>query len=450
MGTSAVATLTVSLPTGCLAVPTGLVGWWPGDGNANDIVCTNHGTLQGGASASGAGVVGSAFTFDGTNGYVQIPNCPMLRPANLTIEAWVRFSSLDSPASGNSPAGQQYLVFREGAHYDYFAGFALKKARTAKGDVFEFEVDSADGQVVKVASQTLVATGVWYHVAGARGTNYLRLHVNGQLEGQTNVTFAQSYGDYPLYFGTTAQPTWDHKLAGALDEVSFYNRALEPAEVAVIYAAGSQGKSRVQGILAQPSSQLAYWGGSASFTSAASGSMPLSYQWQKDGLALPGATTSALNLTNLQLTNAGLYTVWITSAFGNATSAPVSLNLKLADLSIALTPAPGQGLPVLTIGGLASRTYGIQVNTSPAAGTWIGLTNLIFTVPTNVWYDPAPANRATTLLPRRARAHSDTVNPGAADAAATALGRTASRNALPTPQGAPGPGCQRRHCCWTV
>src|SRR5262245_45350712 len=97
----------------CFSAPTNVVGWWPGDGNANDIVGTNNGTLQGGATAAAAGMVGSAFTFDGTNGFVQIPNSASLRPTNLTIEAWVRFSCLDSAGSGGSPAGDQYIVFRQ-------------------------------------------------------------------------------------------------------------------------------------------------------------------------------------------------------------------------------------------------------------------------------------------------------------------------------------------------
>jgi len=50
----------------CLPAPAGLISWWPGDGNANDIFGTNHGTLQGGATANGAGIADSAFVFDGT------------------------------------------------------------------------------------------------------------------------------------------------------------------------------------------------------------------------------------------------------------------------------------------------------------------------------------------------------------------------------------------------
>ena len=81
---------------GCLSAPPGLVGWWPGDGSASDIAGTNNGALQGGATASAAGLAGSAFAFDGTNGYVQIPDAAALRPTNLTVEVWVLFSALDS------------------------------------------------------------------------------------------------------------------------------------------------------------------------------------------------------------------------------------------------------------------------------------------------------------------------------------------------------------------
>src|SRR6266536_1895027 len=84
----------------CFSAPSGLVGWWPGDGNANTIIGTNNGTLQGGATAAAAGQVGSAFSFDGTNSYVQIADATALHPTNLTIEAWVRFTGLDSAASG--------------------------------------------------------------------------------------------------------------------------------------------------------------------------------------------------------------------------------------------------------------------------------------------------------------------------------------------------------------
>src|SRR5689334_16500925 len=69
----------------CFPVPSGVVGWWPGEGDVTDIVSTNDGSLQGGATANSIGMVGSAFSFDGTNGYVQIPDSAVFHPSNLTI-----------------------------------------------------------------------------------------------------------------------------------------------------------------------------------------------------------------------------------------------------------------------------------------------------------------------------------------------------------------------------
>jgi hypothetical protein len=228
----------------CVPAPTDLVGWWPGDGGANDIASTNSGTLQGGATASAVGVVGSAFGFDGTNGFVRIPDSPAFHPTNLTIEAWVRFDSLDSAGSGGAYPGEQYIVFKQNTHSNNFEGFFLGKARLASRDFFVFGVSSASGQATELDSVATVTTGLWYHVAGARGSNFIQLYVNGQLDSQTNISFPLDYGTNALYFGTSGQAYWDRKFHGALDEVSLYNRALAAGEIAAIYSAGGLGKCK--------------------------------------------------------------------------------------------------------------------------------------------------------------------------------------------------------------
>ena len=225
--TSAVAVLTVLVPSAsCSSAPSGLAGWWPGDGNANDIAGTNNGTLQGGATANGVGMVGSAFTFDGTNGYVQIPDAPALKPTNLTVEAWVQFASLNSSVSG-AAAGEQYIVFKQNSRSGNFEGYYLGKTRIAGQDHFTFQISSASGATVELDSVTLVATGAWYHVAAVRGSNYVQLYVNGALESTNSISFAQDYGTLPLYFGTSGQTYWDGKLKGTLDEV----KPLQPSLV---------------------------------------------------------------------------------------------------------------------------------------------------------------------------------------------------------------------------
>ena len=44
----------------CAPLPSGAVSWWPGDGNTNDIVGSNHGQVVGGAKFA-PGVGGEAF-----------------------------------------------------------------------------------------------------------------------------------------------------------------------------------------------------------------------------------------------------------------------------------------------------------------------------------------------------------------------------------------------------
>ena len=48
---------------GCASPPAGLVAWWPGNGNADDIVGGNNGTLTNGAGFIN-GEVGQAFNFN--------------------------------------------------------------------------------------------------------------------------------------------------------------------------------------------------------------------------------------------------------------------------------------------------------------------------------------------------------------------------------------------------
>jgi subtilisin-like proprotein convertase family protein len=365
--TSSVATLTVNLPGACAPVPSGLVGWWPADGNGGDIVGNNNGTLVGGATASGAGMVGSAFNFNGTDGYLQIPDSAALRPTNLTVECWVKFSSLDSV--GNSTAGAQYIVFKQNTRNNTFEGYNLSKHRYAT-DIIVWEVSSATGVAVQINGVTAIQTNVWYHLAGVRGPNSVQLYVNGQLEAQASVNFPQDYGNYPLYFGTSGESYWDHKLAGSLDEVSLYNRALSASEIAAIYAAGSGGKCRgasPPAIASQPANQTYVAGGTATFAVTANGTAPLYYRWYKDGFLVTdsprtvGSSNSVLTISSLQSLDIGNYQVVVSNALGSVTSA-------VAALSPGSPPANDNFASAQAISGSSGSVSGNNFNATKQAG----------------------------------------------------------------------------------
>src|SRR5581483_6466170 len=388
--TSRVANLTVDSSSGFMPPFPGLVGWWPGEGTANDIIGTNSGSLQGGITATNPGVVGKAFTMDDTSGFVQIPNAPELNPTNLTVKCWVRFDTLDTP--GTSTLGAQYIVFKQNTRDSAFEGYNLSKHRYAY-DIFVWEASSATGQAIQINGSTSIQTNVWYYVAGVRGPDYLELYINGQLEVRTNLYFPQDYGNHPLYFGTSNESYWDHKLGGALDEVCLYNRALSAAEIMAIYQTGPAGKRKAPSVLIPPKSQTAYWHGSATLGSSITGPGPLHYQWLMNGSTIAGATTSSLVLTNLQWTNAALYSLVITNSFGSITSAPAMLNLKLADFTLAPRGTYAPGTAAFNIAGVPAQTYGIQWSDNLLlASHWQGLTNLVLTNTSQLWRDPQPAS----------------------------------------------------------
>ena len=79
-------------------------------------------------------------------------------------------------------------------------------------------------------------------------------------------------------------------------------------------------------ITGQPSDQPVYLGGTAVFTVATSGSSPVAYQWQQDGVNLSdggnisGSSTSTLRITNVSLADAALYSVVVSNAYNVLTS----------------------------------------------------------------------------------------------------------------------------------
>jgi hypothetical protein len=68
-------------------------------------------------------------------------------------------------------------------------------------------------------------------------------------------------------------------------------------------------------------------GGSATFSVVASNVPPPTFQWRKDGVNLPGATSSTLTLTNVQFANSGRYSVVVRTDFGSVTSVEALLTV---------------------------------------------------------------------------------------------------------------------------
>lgn len=93
-------------------------------------------------------------------------------------------------------------------------------------------------------------------------------------------------------------------------------------------------------ITTQPTGVTATVGQLVTLRVGASGTVPLSYQWFKGGVALTGATADTLAFASVQASDAGNYYVVVTNREGSAESQPATITVNVP---LPPTPAPSRG-----------------------------------------------------------------------------------------------------------
>ncbi len=208
----------VSLPKPgkCVAPPTGLVSWWPGDGDAIDIVGNNHGILQNGTTFA-PGMVGLAFSLDGTDDYVSVPNLDM---NSFSFEAWVKRDRIGVPGFD-----RLLMPVDCGGWGVYFDGDnSVRLTYTCYSNV---------------GSGGTVTDFEWRHIAVTYDGFTACFYLDGTLDSSSpyGVSFnSQNGGNYSI--GSRGASEF---FRGLIDEVRVYDRALAAAEIQAIFAAGSAG-----------------------------------------------------------------------------------------------------------------------------------------------------------------------------------------------------------------
>lgn len=210
-------------PVSCVTPPAGLVGWWPGDGSANDIKGSNHGTLQNGATFA-PGKVGQAFSFDGVDDFVS---APFTQTGPFTVDFWAKanvgcqpeFGSLLASAyPGNFPENTFQIDFDNAGNYRLRAGTATPLHLTIGPASANFQhlAVTYDGSVVRTyRNGQLSSSGTW----------------TGAALTFTTLRIGMNRGDGAPF-------------NGLVDEVEVFNRALSLSEIQSIYGAGTAGKCK--------------------------------------------------------------------------------------------------------------------------------------------------------------------------------------------------------------
>jgi hypothetical protein len=206
----------------CATPPSGMVSWWPGAGNANDVQGTNHGTMENGVTFV-AGEVGQAFGLDGVNDSVLLP--AMNIGSTFTLEFWI----YPTVALGDYQhvASNSWTSANYGALYFY-------------DNYLEYY---QDGEFRVYTGEDSVPLNTWTHVALTYDSSVDRIYVNGSLVA-TSSNHTETFNNQMRLGFTTGSPESSH-FQGLVDEATLFGRALTIAEVQLLYLAGNAGKCQV-------------------------------------------------------------------------------------------------------------------------------------------------------------------------------------------------------------
>ena len=165
----------------------------------------------------------------------------------------------------------------------------------------------------------------------------------------------------PRHWGESGNGTWTVRV---IDTVAGTAGTFTAASVTVY---GTAAAAAAPTIATQPVAASANLGGSATFSVAATGPGPFSYQWRRDGVALAGATAATLTVSNLSAGDLGNYTVVVTNATGSTTSAAAALTVA----AVAVNPGRLVNLSLLTalVSADDSFTMGTVIGGSGTTGT---------------------------------------------------------------------------------
>jgi hypothetical protein len=203
-----------------------------------------------------------------------------------------------------------------------FTGTGYLDFTNASGDFVEFTVN--------VPSAGATPAEFRYANGGGAGDK-LRLRVNG-------VTISPDLG-FPNSGGWEVWKTVSTtlNLVAGTNQVRLTSVGAGVPNIDHLKITASPPTPTAPSITQQPSSQSVLVGQNATFTVGASGTAPLSYQWQRDGMNVAGATMPSFTLMNAQLGDSGAaFRCVVTNSLGSATSNAATLSVSSAPVSQTL------------------------------------------------------------------------------------------------------------------
>ena len=215
----------------------------------NDVVGTNHGTLMGGCTYT-TGKIGNAFTFDGVNDYVALPDNIFNFTGDFSASAWVYLQTLPSTACG--------IVgnFNFGA----FGGWGMYLS----GGNLVGVISNSGGRYYLSNTTSVFTAGQWTNVVMVFKKNIgFYIYANGVLAGQSLASVNPNFGVSPnsstkSYIGLLnySGDWWWMPNGSRIDGVNVWQRAITGDEITQLYNSGTGAQYPFTGTFSSAGNQL--------------------------------------------------------------------------------------------------------------------------------------------------------------------------------------------------
>lgn len=323
--------------------------------NGNNLPVDSTGTVP--TYSANAGVAGSTLSvaFSG-GGYVTNASLPLTN--NWSMEAWVN-------AATASP-GNYCVIMDNGIPGGGGGGYGI--------------VEGTDGawygllNNVTLIAGAAVQTNVWTHLALVNTNGVTTFYVNGVATGSTSTTGNPPNGLFCIGWNSTnwygGQPFY-----GEIDEARVCRviaSHFSPGDFLLTQAPpGAAPVSLVSGATVDNPAPLT--GGHFTLNVVGSGTKPITYQWRKDGVAMPGVTNASVAFTNVTTANSGNYDAILANIYNSVTSAVTTVTVYPPQAP-TLTPVAyfrmGENDPGASAGQPVTNTVdSINGVTLPMSGT---------------------------------------------------------------------------------
>lgn len=248
-------------------ITNGLVGYYPFNGNANDMSGHgNHGELCGGSSVPSLttdrfGNANSAYDFGGMSSYnwIKVPNSESLMfDKEMTLTFWMQlrdFVGMDGYGNTSKTSPGFAAICKAGDGNATYPGLFIMTGRGENGEGIGVNTNNSNGNSHSSSNwnHSMVATkkdfvlGDWLHVALVVSDYNKYLYINGMEVCRDALNVAANFSSmnsHDLYFGIMASSNmtlgrygsgaW-YPFYGKLDDIQVYNRALSSSEVSSIF-----------------------------------------------------------------------------------------------------------------------------------------------------------------------------------------------------------------------